>query len=60
MKAFSGKRVRQHSGKLEGIAKRERRLRKIGLSLLNFEPNAQMNWVSYFKTRTEARKKSEV
>lgn len=51
MNAYSGRRIRQHSGKVKGIKKRERRLRKIGLSLMSFAPNANMNWPAYFATR---------
>lgn len=50
--AFAGKRVRQSSSKLKNIAKRERRLQKIGLSLLSFE-QPRFPWAEYFKIRIE-------
>lgn len=54
LKAYSGKRVRQNSTKLKQMSKRDRRLRKIGLSLKLFEYG--FNAVEYFRTRQEARR----
>jgi len=56
--AFSGKRIRQDSAKLKALGKRERRLRKIGLSVLHF--TQPMNWLQYFQTRKAMKESTEV
>lgn len=55
--AFSGKRIRQDKAKLKKIRSRERRLRKIGLSVLSFAH--PINWVEYFKIRNEYANKAK-
>lgn len=53
-RAFQGKRIRQNQSKLAQMKRREKRLRRIGLSIVNFE-DPKFPWLAYFKTRNEQR-----
>lgn len=48
---FSGKRIRQDGGKARAIRKRDRRLQKIGLSVMAF--TQKFPWFQYFATRKD-------
>jgi hypothetical protein len=51
---FSGKRIRQNSEKLKQLKRREKRLRRLGLSVVLFDQ--AINWAQYFQARNEHRK----
>lgn len=53
LNAFQGKRIRQNITKLKAIKKRDRRLRKFGLSVMAF--THPFPWASYWENRKEAR-----
>lgn len=56
--AFSGRRVRQDSAKVKQMQKREKRLRKIGLSVLSF-PMENGSYIAYLKQRHEQREQAK-
>lgn len=60
MNAFQGKRIRQNEAKLAQMKRREKRLHRIGLSIINFN-DPKFPWLAYFKQRNEQRaaKKAE-
>lgn len=53
--AFQGKRIRQNESKLAQMKRREKRLHRIGLSVINFT-DKNFPWLDYFRTRNEQRK----
>lgn len=54
MNAFQGKRIRQNESKLAQMKRREKRLKRIGLSIVNFH-DPKFPWLAYFKQRNEQR-----
>ncbi len=47
--AFSGKRIRQNSAKLQQIKRREKRLRRIGLSVVAFADKSHLAWFAGYE-----------
>lgn len=55
---FTGKRIGQDSAKLAQLKRREKRLRRKGLSVLSFT-DPKFPWIAYFKQRNEQRKQNK-
>ena len=53
--AFQGKHIRGNTARLAQLKRREKRLKRLALSVMAFVPHAGIFWPAYFKNRNDER-----